>query len=169
VVLGVPELEIIRIMGEAHDAGIKLEIHQGLPIWEFLPSPLHTIEAKRIDGSVRRTGSSQSCGCLSFQDMAIRFPDGSVRRPDIAIYCVAPDPTQEATTSIPLAIVEVLSPGSEVKDLQLSPPFFLSHGVQDVMVFDPQTRKVDHFRKDGRQQLRSPSDIELQCGCTVTV
>ena len=153
----------MRIMGEAHDVGIKLEIHQGLPIWEFRPSPLHTIEAKRIDKSVRPTQY------FSFLDMAIRFLDGSVRRPDISIYCVAPQPTQEATTSIPLAIIEVLSPGSQIKGLQLSPPFFLSHGVQDVLVFEPLTGAVDHFRQDGHRQLRSPSDVDLECGCTITV
>ncbi len=168
--LGVSDSELMRIMDEAHDAGVKLEIHQGLPIWEFLPAPLHTMEAERIAQSVRTTSaSSQGCGCFRFQDMSIKFPDGSIRRPDISIYCERPEPTQESTTSIPKAVVEVVSPGSEVKDLELSPPFYLLYGVLDVLVFQPSTGTVAHFRREGRKQLNSPIDIELECGCSVTV
>src|SRR5579871_6328476 len=115
----------MRIMNEAHDAGVKLEIHQGLPIWEFLPAPLHTMEAERISQSVHRSdGAAAGCGYFRFQDMSIRFPDGSIRRPDIAIYCEKPAPTQESTTLITKAIIEIVSPGSEIKDLELSPPFY---------------------------------------------
>jgi len=154
----------------AHEAGIRLEIHQGLPIWEFSPSPLHTIEAKRIESSVRRNPESpRECGCHSFQDMSIRFPDGSIRRPDISVFCQLPAATQEATAQIPGAVIEVVSPGSEVKDLELSPSFYLMHGVLDVLVFDPRTGVVSHFRRDGRRQLTSPSEVDLECGCLVSV
>jgi Uma2 family endonuclease len=66
-------------------------------------------------------------------------------------------------------VIEVVSPGSEVKDMELSPPFYLLHGVKDVVVFDPRTGSVAHFRRDGRKHLTSPLDIELECGCSVTV
>jgi Uma2 family endonuclease len=168
--LGVSEQELMRIMDQAHDAGVKLEIHQGLPIWEFLPAPLYTMEATRIDRSVRKeVRKGDDCGCHSFQDMSIRFPDGSIRRPDISIYCEPPEPTQESTTSIPKAVVEVVSPGSEIKDIELSPPFYLLHGILDVLVFEPLTGVVAHFRREGRSQLNSPADVELECGCLVTV
>lgn len=169
MVMGVSGREIMRVMGEAHEAGVKLEIHQGPQIWELLPSPLVTIEVKRIEASLRRSSPSSERGCHSFQDMAIRFPDGSIRRPDLAIYCVAPAPTQEAATSVPEAVVEVVSPGSEIKDLQLSPSFYLLHGVRDVLVFEPLTGSVAHFRHDSRRQLRSPAEVDLECGCMVTV
>lgn len=160
----------MRVIEDAHEAGIRLEVHQGLPIWEFLPSPLHTIEAKRIEGSVRpHPVASRQCGCHSFQDMSIHFPDGSIRRPDIAVFCDLPPATQEATTMIPGAVVEVVSPGSEIKDLELSPSFYLMHGVLDVLVFDPRTGVVAQFRRDGHRLLASPVEIELECGCVVTV
>lgn len=101
--------------------------------------------------------------------MAIQFPDGSLRRPDIAVYCVLPDETQEATRTLPEAVVEVVSPGSEIKDLDLSPPFYLLHGIKDVVVFDPRTGSVSHFRRDGRAYHASPVEIALECGCAVTV
>ena len=156
-------------MAEAHDAGVRLEVHQGLPIWEFMPSPLHTMEAERIAESIRRPVEPSDCGCHRYQDMTIRFPDGSIRRPDIAVFCQKPSPTQEATRTIPEAVVEVVSPGSEVKDLDISPPFYLLHGVKDVVVFDPRTGSVNHFRRDSRAHHPSPVEIALECGCSVTV
>ena len=166
----ISEKQLAAVMEQAGEAGIRLEIQQGLPIWEFSPSPLHVLEVTRIDRSVRRgSDDAGSCGCLSYQDIAIRFPDGSIRRPDLSIYCSAPAPTQEATSLIPAAVIEVVSPGSEVKDLELGPSFYLLHGVLDVLVFEPRTGVVSHFRRGDRRQYSSPTDISLECGCTVTV
>ena len=164
-----PEDEVMKAMDEAREAGLKVEVHQGLPIWEFMPSPLHVIETARIAGSLRRQASSGDCGCHGLQDMAIMFPDGSLRRPDIAVYCELPEATQTAARKLPEAVVEIVSPGSEVKDLDLSPPFYLLHGVKDVVVFDPRTGSVSHFRREGRKILASPAEIALECGCVVTV
>jgi len=166
-----PEEEVLAAMTAAEEAGIRLEVVQGLPVWEFMPSPIHTIDAKRIDQSVRRgpRASETGCGCFSFQDMAIRFPDGSIRRPDIAVFCQMPERTRTSTTLVPEAVIEIVSPGSEVKDLQLSPSFYLAQGVKDVIVYIPETGVIDHFRHDGRQGYRSLVDIDLECGCIVTV
>ena len=165
-----PEADVIRAMDEAHDAGVRLEVHQGLPIWEFMPSPLNTMETVRIAASLRRMSSDEeSCGCYGLPDMAILFPDGSLRRPDVSIYCELPSRTQEAARVLPKAVIEVVSPGFEVKDLELSPPFYLLHGIQDVVLFDPRTGSVAHFRRDGRTHHASPVEIVLECGCHVTV
>ena len=164
-----PEADVMRAMDEARDVGVKLEVHQGLPIWEMMPSPRHTIQTERVARSLRRSTAGGDCVCHGLQDMAIRFPDGSLRRPDIAVYCQLPEETQEAATRLPEAVIEVVSPGSEIKDLQLSPPFYLLHGVRDVVVFDPLTGSVAHFRRDGRVDHASPVGIALECGCAVTV
>ena len=159
----------MRAMDEADEIGVKLEVHQGLPIWEFMPSPLHTIEAVRISSSLRRTTANDGCGCYGLPDMSIMFPDGSLRRPDIAVYCELPPKTQESARKLPEAVIEIVSPGSEIKDLDLSPSFYLLYGMLDVVVFDPRTGSVNHFRRDGRAHHASPVEIALECGCTVTV
>ena len=165
-----PEADVMRAMDEARDAGVKLEVHEGLPIWEMMPSPRHVIQTERVARSLRREESIGSdCGCYGLQDMAIMFPDGSLRRPDIAIYGQLPDETQEAAHKLPKAVVELVSPGSEIKDLDLSPPFYIYHGVKDVVVFDPRTGVVDHFRRDGHARHASPVEIAFECGCAVTV
>jgi hypothetical protein len=160
----------MRIVDDAHGFGIKLEVLQGLPVWSLLPSPLHAAEVKRIDRTLRSSGAGKGeCSCNSWLDVSIGFPDGSLRRPDISIYCELPPLTQESATMIPLAVVEVVSPGSEIKDIELSPNFYLMHGVLDVVVFDPSTGAVLHYRKTGRRQHLTPVEIELECGCLITV
>lgn len=168
--MGLTDEEFMAAMEAADEAGLKLEIVQGLPVWEFLPSPIHTMRSKRIDRSIRPDPSSDSgCGCHSFEDMSIRFPDGSIRRPDIAVFCRLPEETRASTTLVPEAVIELVSPGSEMKDLQLSPSYYLSQGVKDVVVYVPETGVVEHFRRDGRALHRSPVDLPLECGCLVTV
>jgi Uma2 family endonuclease len=168
--IGLPEADVMQAMDEARDAGIKIEVHQGLPIWEFMPSPMHVMQTHRIAASLRRgQGGDENCGCYGLQDMAIMFPDGSLRRPDVSVYCELPPATQEAARKLPEAVIEVVSPGSEVKDLELSPSFYLLHGIKDVVVFDPRTGSIAHFRRDGRTHLASPAEIVLDCGCVVTV
>ena len=162
------EEEFMAAASAADKIGIKLEIVQGMPVWEFLPSPMHTIDSKRIDRSIRPDPSSGS-GCESLQDVAIRFPDGSIRRPDIAVFAHLPEATWTPATLVPEAVIELVSPGSELKDLQLSPTYYLSQGVKDVVVYTPETEVVEHFRRDGRAMHRSPVDLRLECGCLVTV
>ena len=169
-VLGISEEAFMALSAAAEEANIRLEVIQGLPVWEFMASPMHTIRSKRIDRSIRRDPSSGAdCGCHSLEDVYVRFPDGSLRRPDIAVFCRLPAETRTATTLVPEAVIELVSPGSEVKDLQLSPSFYLSQGVKDVIVYVPETEVVEHFRREGRALHRSPVDIPLECGCLVTV
>ena len=99
------EEEFMAATAMADEAGIKLEIVQGLPVWEFLPSPMHTIRSKRIDRSIRPDPASDAgCECHSLEDMSIRFPDGSIRRPDIAVFCRLPEETRTSTTLVPEAV-----------------------------------------------------------------
>lgn len=95
--------------------------------------------------------------------------DGSLKRPDIAIFCREPDEQDEAITLVPEAVVEVISRGYEAKDLEIGPRFYLSQGVKDVVVFDPHTLLVLHIRADGAEQLVSPVELRLRCGFGVRV
>lgn len=99
----------------------------------------------------------------------ISFPDASLKRPDIALFCREPDEQDEAIRLLPGAVIEVVSKGYEYKDLELGPPFCLAQGVKDVLVFDPQTLLVLHVRRDRAERLMSPVTRLLECGCTVTI
>jgi Uma2 family endonuclease len=99
----------------------------------------------------------------------LSFPDGSLKRPDIAIFCQEPTEEDEAIKTVLEAVIEIVSKGYEAKDLEIGPHFYLSQGVKDVVVFDPYTLFVLHVRQDGTTRQVSPVAIAFECGCTCTV
>lgn len=72
-------------------------------------------------------------------------------------------------TIIPDAVIEVISPGYEYKDLSLNPQFYLAQGVADVVIADPRSGIVNHFRNTGVTTHHTPTTLDLQCGCHCTI
>ena len=152
-------------------SGVKLEVVGGIPVWEALPSYRHQNHVFRIQSSIRPTDlSAVGCGCVHVADIYVRFPDGSLKRPDIAVFCTEPDEQAEAVTLLPEAVIEIISPGYEAKDLSIGVPFYLRSGIRDIIVFDPATGDVRHFRP-GHSEARyaTPITLNMACGCEVTV
>ncbi|MBK5970919.1 MULTISPECIES: Uma2 family endonuclease [Thiorhodovibrio] len=155
--------------------GIRLEIVNGLPIWEAQPVYRHQKHVDRIARSLR-TSSDQGpvgggiCDCISAKDVYIQFPTG-LKRPDISTFCQEPPEEQQDSvlTMIPEAVIEVVSKGYEAKDLDIGPPFYLSQGVKDVVVFDPETLLVLHSRQQGVNVQIAPLEIDLFCGCRLSL
>ncbi len=156
----------------AEELGVRLEIVGDLPIWEAQPLYRHQKHVDRISGSIQPTDKAvkQGCACLHIRDVYIKFQNG-LKRPDISILCKEPpeEEQEQALTTIPEAVIEVVSKGYEAKDLQIGPPFYLSQGVKDIVVFDPTTLLVLHVRKEKTRRLTSPVKLDLECGCVVTV
>lgn len=158
----------------ADELGIRLEIVNGLAIWEAQPLYRHQKHVERIAGSIVRgaagEGDAGGCGCVHALDVYIEFPNG-LKRPDISIFCREPaDEEQDRPLRmIPEAVIEVVSPSYEAKDLEIGPPFYLSQGVKDVVVFDPRTLLVLHVRHGAAERTVAPQRIELQCGCCVSI
>lgn len=163
--------ELQRLVQQADQIGIRLEIIGGTQVWETSPAARHQEASFRIQSSIRPTapGSEQGCGCFHLADVLVRFPDDSLKRPDIAIFCRHPDEQDEAITLVPEAVVEIISKGSETKDIELAPYFYLAQGVKDVVIFDPYTLFVLHARRDGRKHFTSPVTIQFECGCQCEV
>jgi len=158
----------------ANELGIRLEIVGGLPIWEAHPIYKHQKAIDRIRATIRKVLlSSESkdthCACVHIADVYVSFPDGSLKRPDISIFCQEPKEEDEAIKQIPGAVIEVISKGYEAKDLEIGPHFYLSQGVKDVVVFDPYTLFVLHVRRDKVTRQVSPVEIVLECGCKCVV
>jgi Uma2 family endonuclease len=149
----------------AEELGVRLEVVGGLAIWEAHPVWRHQKAVDRIRASIRKQDGS-ACACVHAADVYVSFPDGSLKRPDISIFCREPDEQDDAITLLPEAVIEVISKGYEAKDLEIGPRFYLSHGIKDVLVFDPDTLLVLHVRRDGARRLISPQRIDLECGCT---
>lgn len=153
----------------ANELGVRLEIVGGIPLWEAQPVYKHQKAVDRIRASIKPEDAGKACECVHVADVYVSFPDGSLKRPDISIFCREPDEEEEAVKLVPEAVVEVISKGYEFKDLEIGPNFYLAQGVKDVLVFNPYTQVVLHVRKDKVAHGISPLEIQLQCGCRVTV
>ncbi len=153
---------------QAESLGVKLEIVNGLPIWEAQPVYRHQRAVDQVRSTIQPS-LNKACQCIHIADVYVSFPDGSLKRPDISIFCREPDEDEAAITLVPEAVIEIISKGYEAKDLQIAPPFYLSQGVKDVLVMNPYTLAVLHVRRDGAKHYISPVELELECGCRVTV
>ena len=166
---------LIETLFRANEAGVKLEIVAGLPTWEMFPAIRHQSAIDRIRATLRRArrtrGQPKSgCGCWHFSDIYILFPEGSLKRPDIAIFCQEPSQEEEgATRQLPEAVIEIISKGYEAKDLEVGLQFYLAQGIKDVVVFNPATLLVVHARTTGVARHVSPVTLTLDCGCVCTV
>ncbi|MDQ6695338.1 MAG: Uma2 family endonuclease [Chloroflexota bacterium] len=161
-----PGLEISALEQLLREGAVKLEITGGIPTWEVSPSSRHQRMLYRIQTSIKPLpGSDKGCKCAQLSDVYIRFPEGSLKRPDISIFCAEPPDQDEALTIVPQAVIEIVSPGYEYKDIALNPEFYLAQGVLDVVVVDPHTGVVTHYRTNDVQILHTPITVEMQCGC----
>lgn len=162
-------LELL-LQGDA--AGLRLELFAGLPVWESHPVVKHQRAIDRIRSTIAvapGAGEGDVCGCVHLADVYVRFPDGSLTRPDVSIFCREPDEEEEAVRLVPEAVIEVVSRGFEAKDMEIGPRFYLAQGVKDIVVFDPRTLLVLHIHRRGAARHVSPVTLHLACGCTVTV
>lgn len=151
--------------------GIKLEVAAGLPIWEASPVILHQKAVDRIRETLKPPApdSGKSCACIHYAAIYVQFPDGSLKRPDVSIFCEEPKELEDAVNSVPDAIIEVISKSYEAKDLEISPPVYLSNGVKDVVVFNPYTDEIFHFKNGEKRNLTAPLAIEFECGCSCAI
>ncbi len=173
--LAMPSLNLpFELLAKANEMGVRLEVVDGLPVWEMSPSYAHqkailNIQTHLIQSLAKK--KQTNCNCVHISDVYIRFADGSIRRPDLAIFCREPDVAEqnEAITLIPEAVVEIISPGYEKKDLTIGQAFYLAQGVKDVVIHDPRDGMVWHITKAGHKILSSPVTLTMQCGCEVTI
>jgi Uma2 family endonuclease len=164
------KMEMLDLDQLLHDGAVKLEITGGIPTWEAFPGIRHQLAIDLIRASIEPVPSSTGkCEYFHVSDVLIHFRDGSLKRPDIAIFCSRPPIQDEALTQIPAAVVEVISPGYEYKDVTLNPEFYLAQDIDDVVVFDPRSGVVTHYRTTGTAIYQAPVTVALQCGCQCTI
>ncbi len=162
----------LEMMEEAAEAGIRLEYMRGIGgIWEMMPSFLHQQHSFRIQSSITKIigTDGKDCDCIHGADVAIQFPDKSIKRPDIAIWCETPQTPSQTTPTLPEAVIEIVSPDYEDKDYALGVSFYQNWGIADIVIFDPMTSDVLHINAEGETHHASPVTLTFACGCTCTV
>ena len=167
-------IEDVILQTDASGAPIRLEYVRGRFKVEASPASRHQMTAKAIEESLRPLPTKgDGCLCFSLQDVLFRFPDpdGSLKRPDIAIFCEQPPELDEALDMLPAAVIEILSLGYEEKDLgDDGAPFYLQCGVADVLVVDPRSKLVRHYRPGQPMvEQQGPIAVDLACGCEVAL
>lgn len=154
----------------ADASGFKLEMTNGIPTWEAFPVFRHQEKIDAIRFTIRPQNQDASgCACLHVADLTILFPDGSVKRPDISLYCSRPVELDTACTQLPEAVIEILSKGYEKKDTDISLPFYLQWNIPDIVLFDPETNRVSHYHDGQTDEYASPVELTFRCGCRATV
>ena len=162
------ETSITDFIEAAESVGVRLEMVGGAPYWEAMPGRRHHDALMAIrDSFVGSRLSTPGCGGFAYVELLIRFPEGSFKTPDLSIFCERPSEPEGAVTAVPEAVVEIINPGYERKDLEIGPPFYLAQGVKDVLVVDPRSRSVVQFVGSGRREHVAPVSIVLSCGCKI--
>lgn len=164
------EEKLALLFAQGEDLGLRLELTDSGITWEAFPSLGHQKTVFRIQTSLS-TGQKMTkpCDCFQAADVDIALPDGTIKRPDVSIWCREPQEQEGFVHAVPEAVVEIVSPGYEDKDLVHGPPIYLRNGVKDIIVFDRAKGEVHHWTPDGHRILSSPTVFELACGCRVTV
>jgi hypothetical protein len=164
-------LDIAEIIAQtdAAKASVRLEYVRGRTKWEASPASRHQKALQRIERSLRPSPATPAAAPASpwptrwfvsatpIARWRCASARSAIKRPDLAIFCAEPPDTDEALEVIPAAVVEVLSLGYEDKDLGPDgAPFYLTYGVQDVLIVDPRSGAVYHDTP-GVVALRAPS------------
>lgn len=85
---------------------------------------------------------------LLLQDVLVAFPDGSRLAPDIAWWSAEcrPPVSPGVMQRIPDLVVEVLSPSTRANDLGVKRDLYLSSGVRELWLVDPDARTITRVR-----------------------
>jgi len=104
-------MNLTNTLLRADDLGVRLEVVNGLPLWEAQPLYRHQKHVERIAGGIRAK-TTAGCACVHALDVYIQFPNG-LKRPDISIFCREPTEEEQdnALTLIPEAVIVVVSKG----------------------------------------------------------
>ena len=88
-------MSLSPILLQASELGIRLEIVNGLHIWEAQPVYRHQKHIERIvQGLAKADDSKSECDCIHAVDVYIQFPNG-LKRPDISIFCREPSEEEQ--------------------------------------------------------------------------
>jgi len=163
----VPAIEdekLWAIFACGEELGLRMEASETGIVWEAMPAIRHQELALAAFWAIQLDGE-----CFRALDPSVRFASGTVKRPDVAIFCKRPAEEEGFVHAVPEAVIEITSLESEGKDLVTGPPTYLANGVKDVVVFHRSKGAVVHWTASGSRTSPSPAKIKLSCGCVVTV
>ena len=164
------EAKLAKLYALEEELGLRFELTDGGITWETFPGVAHQEIVFNVQTSLdRRRTDRGDCECYQGADIDVVLADGTVKRPDVSVWCKRPKELEGFVHEVPEAVIEIVSPGYEAKDLLHGPPIYLRNGVKDVIVFDRAKGEVHHWGPEGHRIVPSPTVFDLACGCRVTV
>ncbi|WP_182870586.1 Uma2 family endonuclease [Rhodopirellula sp. JC639] len=117
------------------------ELHQGIPI-AMTPSPFgrHQLLVTRLAWLIQSEIEANDCDCQAIVELDWVVNDDTVVRPDLLVVCgELPD---RHLQSLPLMVVEVLSPSTRSSDLGYKRELYQRERVPNYLIVDPETTDV---------------------------
>jgi Uma2 family endonuclease len=137
-------------------------------LWEPTPDLHHQTAIHRIIQSIRPTsahGAEVEC-CV---DRLILTKDGSILRPDIALFttqqCHHPDPLR----TLPFAVIEILSPETERNILEIAAPAYQKLGITETLAVSLRTDTLHLWTPGTTGTFQTPITIQLSNGIQITI
>jgi Uma2 family endonuclease len=115
--------------------------------------------------ALRRWQEKAADECLMLQDVFVAFPDGSRLAPDISWWSAGRRPPESwgAMQSIPDLVVEVLSPSTRENDLGIKREVYMSSGVRELWLVDPDALTITRALPDGSSDEVLGESATLEC------
>ena len=112
--------------------------------------------------------SKDSCkDCTVLQDIDWLIADDTVMCPDISIVC---DHKTNYITTIPVLLIEIVSPTSGLRDRIVKYDMYQGQGVKYYIIADPATGTYTAYQIiDGKYQEYSLATFAIHEGCTLTI
>ena len=130
------------------------ELIHGLP-FSMSPSPIrkHQLLVTYLITDLSTQLNNNECNCQVLSDLDWRVEDVTVVRPDIMVACDGLNDDFQYVS--PKLIIEILSPSTSEKDLNLKYDLYESQSVLYYVIIDPQEENFKIFKLEKGQYLES--------------
>jgi Uma2 family endonuclease len=160
--------------------GYLYELSKGVVVVMDVPNPRHLARVMAIKKQLFAYEAANPGAIFSIasgSDCKILLPGAvSERHPDVAVYTTAPPAKDVWSNWVPPLVFEVISPGSEQRDLGDKPDEYLEFGVREYVVVDGEAGRIVAMTRTGAgwavRELRAHESLasavlpgfELNCG-----
>ena len=127
---------------------IRVELIDGVLYMMSAPTNVHQLIAGKLHAMLLAFIESKGGSCVPFispADVQIDCDDRSMLQPDVFVVCRHDKIKRRNTQGCPDLVIEVLSPSSRKKDMQIKRNKYESAGVREYWIVDPEKEKVIVF------------------------
>ena len=121
----------------------------------------HNVIALNVAAALHGLLKARPCQAF-IADMMVRVEADNVGYyPDVMVTCSTEDRAREKFKTDPVLIVEVLSPSTAAYDRgNKFASYRLIPTLQHVVFIDPESRRIDHFQREGDRWVLLPSGVD---------